>query len=344
MSETNRIKKLNTAELITFFRQMSYTLQAGISPAEGLAIMAEDTASEQSGQIFTLFQKNLDESGSFCRALKESGLFPAYAIHMLQIGEYAGCLDETTASLADYYEREEATRQSLKNAVTYPCVMIIIMLAVSGILVAKVLPVFQEVYHQLGSELTGIPLRLMTLGNVISRFGFPLILLLIILCCVYAVLISRGRATLPFSKKLYRDIHAARFAHSFSLLLRSGMGTDECLEMIYALTDHEPMKQKIQHCMQLASDGMEFTSALKESHIFSSMEAHMISVGFRSGVPDTVMKQLADTYQQRADERLGRMIAVLEPALVGMLSIIVGFILLSVMLPLIGVLSGINTY
>jgi type IV pilus assembly protein PilC len=70
----------------------------------------------------------------------------------------------------------------------------------------------------------------------------------------------------------------------------------------------------------------------------------MISVGFRSGVPDTVMKQLADTYQQRADERLGRMIAILEPALVGILSIIVGFILLSVMLPLIGVLSGISTY
>ena len=151
MSETSKFKKLNTSELITFFRQMSYTLHACISPAEGLAIMAEDTASEQSEQIFALFQKNLDESGSFCQALKNSHLFPAYAIQMLQIGEYAGCLEETTASLADYYEREDATRQALKNAVTYPCVMIVIMLAVSGILVAKVLPVFQEVYHQLGS-------------------------------------------------------------------------------------------------------------------------------------------------------------------------------------------------
>ncbi len=344
MSETSKFKKLNTSELITFFRQMSYTLHAGISPAEGLAIMAEDTASEQSEQIFALFQKNLDESGSFCQALKNSHLFPAYAIQMLQIGEYAGCLEETTASLADYYEREDATRQALKNAVTYPCVMIVIMLAVSGILVAKVLPVFQEVYHQLGSELTGIPLRLLGLGNAVSRFGFPLILLLIILCSVYAVLISRGHASLPFSKKLYRDIHTARFAHSFSLLLRSGMGTDECLEMICGLTDHEPLQKKMQQCRQLSSDGTEFTSALKDSHIFSSMESHMISVGFRSGVPDTVMKQLADTYQQRADERLGRMIAILEPALVGILSIIVGFILLSVMLPLIGVLSGISTY
>ena len=182
------------------FRQISYTLQAGISPAEGLC---DHGGRHRLGTVRTDFHTFSEKPGRirfFCQALKDSGLFPAYAVHMLQIGEYAGCLDETTASLADYYEREEATRQSLKNAVTYPCVMIVIMLAVSGILVAKVLPVFQEVYHQLGSELTGIPLRLMLLGNGIRRFGFPLILLLIILCCIYAVLISQGRAALPFSK------------------------------------------------------------------------------------------------------------------------------------------------
>ena len=110
----------------------------------------------------------------------------------------------------------------------------------------------------------------------------------------------------------------------------------------YKLTDYEPLKMKIQQCQEQMKEGETFPKALKEAHIFDGMQERLMIIGYETGAVDEVMEQAADLYQKQLQDQIQKMIAVLEPTLVGILCVIVGIILLSVMLPLVGIMAGIG--
>ncbi|MEG0108087.1 MAG: type II secretion system F family protein [Lachnospiraceae bacterium] len=125
-----------------------------------------------------------------------------------------------------------------------------------------------------------------------------------------------------------------------ALTLSSGLNSDQSLELAGTLVDDSHFQKRILDCQTLVSTGTDFSAALSESGIFSGIYARMVSVGFKTGSLDDVMKKIASQYEEEIDSSITRMIAILEPTLVAVLSIIVGVILLSIMLPLIGIMSN----
>ena len=117
-----------------------------------------------------------------------------------------------------------------------------------------------------------------------------------------------------------------------AMALKSGLDMDESLSLSEKLTDYEPLKMKIQQCQE----------QMKEAHIFDGMQERLMIIGYETGAVDEVMEQAADLYQKQLQDQIQKMIAVLEPTLVGILCVIVGIILLSVMLPLVGIMAGIG--
>lgn len=342
METTKKVTLLSNTELSGFFQQLSLILNSGISPYEGITIMWEDIDNPQGKALLLSIREQLELGSSLHSALKESGVFPAYALQMINIGEYTGTLDQVTASLADYYAREAQIQSEIKSAVTYPIIMIGIMIIIVGVLVVKVLPIFNQVYQQLGSEMTGISGNLLNLGYALEHYGLPAAAVLVLLLAVYALLVKRGRIKLPFSRVLYEDIAAFRFAAGLSLTLGSGLDANTGLSMLDELTEYEPMKDKIKACREMTENGTELTEALQNTGIFTGLYARLVSMGYRTGNTDKVMAQVAGKYQERVNERTRRLVGLLEPTLVAVLSILVGIILLSVMLPLLGVLTGMN--
>ncbi len=331
---------LSNAELAAFFGQMAMIQHSGIPSVEGITMMEEDASDEGTKTLLASIHQVIDETGSLHPALEASGVFPDYALNMIRIGELSGNLDEVMTSLSDYYEREDAIHKEIRSAVTYPLVMVGIMLAIVAILLIRVMPVFQQVYRQLGSDMTGLSGSLLHLGNFLGSYGYIILLILAVLGGLVFWMVRTRKVEIPFLRDFYEKIAAGRFASGMALTLSSGLDTDESLDMIIDLVNDARMGEKIKKCREMTAEGTEFSEALAQSGIFSGLYSRMISVGYRVGSVDTVMKKVAQRYQEETQDKISALISVIEPSLVALLSLVVGVILLSVILPLLGILSG----
>ena len=343
-------KKLSNEELITFCGQMALILKSGISSLEGIYIMEDGDVQTEGREILKEIREELEMCGMLYPAMKKTGVFPEYALHMTEIGEQTGRLDETEA-LAAYYQREEEILDEVKSAVTYPVAMLGMLLVIVAVLFIKVMPVFEQVYIQLGQEMTGVARQLLNIGGWMRQSAIVLVVLAVVILIIVFFVIFYKKAriefiskiqTIGFMKKIAWKRARTRFASGMAMALKSGLDMDESLSLSEKLTDYEPLKMKIQQCQEQMKEGETFPKALKEAHIFDGMQERLMIIGYETGAVDEVMEQAADLYQKQLQDQIQKMIAVLEPTLVGILCVIVGIILLSVMLPLVGIMAGIG--
>lgn len=351
MKGDNKKKLLSNQEMSMFCDQIAMILNAGISPMEGVSIMLEDATTQEGREILTAISDRCNLGESFYSSVEASGVFPKYALDMIQIGEQSGKLEEVMRSLAFHYKREENIALGIKNAVTYPLMIVAMMFIVILVLVIKVLPIFNDVFKQLGTEMTGLSKGMLDFGQAVSRYALVLIIVAVVLIIVFFILTktSSGKAALfGFLSKffatrgLYDKIASGRFASGMALTMNAGLDIDESLSMVENLVDNKNMKEKIEECKEKMSEGAPFAESLCETGIFSSMYSRMITVGYKTGSVDKVLEKIADGYEQEVDDRITNLISVLEPTLVIILSVIVCLILLSVMLPLMAIMSGIG--
>lgn len=344
------MKAFSDLELSSFCGQMALILKSGISSAEGLALMLQEAAPGDEKAVLESLLSNMQETGSLCRAMESAGLFPSYLLHMTEIGEETGTLDEVMEALQNHYDREDSIRKSIRSSVTYPMIMTGMMALVVVILLVKVMPVFNQVFIQLGTEMTGFSRLLLHMGGALSRYSAVFILLLVLIAGVilYGTRTRSGRklfyslgGRLPFTRSIYEELSSCRFAGAMGLMLKSGLNPERSMELAASLNEDPAFQRKLEACTKQMEDGAELSAALTDSGIFTGLYARMISIGSRTGSMDQVMEQLADLYQENIDTRMNNLLAVLEPTLVILLSLIVGVILLSVMLPLMGIMSGI---
>lgn len=138
---------LSLSEIAAFCSQIAMILKAGISMSEGMAIIEEDMKNPHGKAIMQQLHQSVDEGSTLHQAMASTGKFPKYVMDMTQIGETTGRLEEVMDSLNAYYEREEAIAQSIRSAITYPVIMLLMMVAVISVLVVKVLPIFNQVFR-----------------------------------------------------------------------------------------------------------------------------------------------------------------------------------------------------
>lgn len=351
MTTTAKLGKLKSNEISTFCRQMALLLRAGIAPADGIEILKEDSRDASGKKLLDAITQVLHSGEKFHVALEMSEAFPDYVIHMVTIGEESGNMDTVMESLADYYDREENIESNIKSAVSYPLIMVFMMLIVVLVLITKVLPIFEQVFAQLGTSMSGFAQSLLNLGNALNRYSIVMVILLVVIAVLFIYFSTTSAGRTNFKKimrkfaptrKLLTDIEIERFASGMVLTLSSGMDTYEGLSLVKKLADSDEMKNKIEQCRELLLDGDSFPEALEKTDIFTSFYSQMISVGFKSGSMDQAMKQVAERIEKETEKKIYSLISILEPTLVIILSLIVGMILLSVILPLMGIMTTIG--
>lgn len=342
-------KMLTNRELSSFCDQIAMILNAGIAPIEGISIMREDTTTTEGQEILGRISEQLDTGKSFHAGISAAGVFPKYALDMIEIGEQSGRLEEVMHSLSAYYEREENISENIKSAVTYPFVIIGMMMIVILVLIIKVLPVFNQVFIQLGTQMTGFSKTLLNLGTTISNYAmvFIIIVALCVLLYFFLLKIPAGQklwatfcAKSIFTRPIYDKIASGRFASGMALTMSSGLDTDQSLEMVSRLVDNSVLERKVNDCRHQISEGAGFADALVKAGIFSSIYSRMISIGYKTGSVEHVMAKIALGYEEEVDTKMNHLISILEPTLVIILSVVVCMILLSVMLPLMAVIGG----
>lgn len=344
------MQAFNNLETAAFCNQIALVLKSGISSTEGISIMLDDAEKEsERGILETILNKN-EETGSFYEALVSAGVFPEYMLNMVKIGEESGRLDEVMAKLAVHYEREDTIRKSIRSTISYPLVMIAMMVIVIVVLLVKVMPIFSAVFRQLGSEMTGLGKSLVNIGAAISNSSVILTVILALIAVVgfLAAKTKGGRkaarslgSKIKSIRKIMDSTAACRFADGMSLTLASGLTPDKCIDLAGKLNSDEVFAVKLNKCRQLVAEGEDLSKALHESGIFTGVFSRLASVGQKTGTMEESLSKIAEMYQEDVDTKINNMLAAMEPTLVIILSIVVGIILMSVMLPLIGIMAAI---
>ncbi|SFG42633.1 type IV pilus assembly protein PilC [Lachnospiraceae bacterium C7] len=343
MGKTLSKQKLSNPEITAFCRQIGMIVRAGLPTYVGLSILEEETRDKETKDFLNSIYEYMKDGAKLHEALEDSGVFPTYMVQMIKIGEETGHLEETLFSLGDYYEREEEIKTGIKSAVFYPFVMILVMLVVIIVLVSKILPVFSQIYAELGSELTGFASSLMNISRFLNKYMVALAFFLIA-CIIFVIILYKTDTgkTFLLGGRLSMLVSTSRFANCMYMALYSGLDVDRGLELSEKLIYNPHMLDKIRQCKEHIAQGETFAKSLVLANIFSDMYASWLTVGFTTGSMDEIMNEISRSYEEAASEEIHHFISLLEPCLVVILAILIGLVLISFMLPLLGILSSIN--
>ena len=340
--------KLTARELASFCGQMGMLLHSGISTAEGLHILCDESKTDTDREILNSLIHSIDENGSLSQAMEEAGCFPKSMTAYIKTGEETGCLDEIMKSLSDHYEQEQEISDQIRSAVIYPLIMLGMMAVVILVLLIKVLPVFQQVFQQMGMEMDGVSQGLLSGGNVISRYSVLFLILAAVLtgCVLFFSLTEKGRQKLrklvthlPVFREIPVAMDYSRLAQGLSLGLKSGLSPETTLQLTQALITQPELLSRVKKTSALLEEGEAFSKALTESGLFSGMEGQLVTVSFYSGTSDETLHTLSRQYTEKSVSLISQAVSVVEPTIVILLSLLVGLVLLSVMMPLLGILS-----
>lgn len=338
------------AELSYMCSQISWMLESAIPLEEGIAVICENTENPEQKQMLQHVCDLIAQNGSFSQSVDESGYFPPYMIHMVEIGKKTGKLDEVMVSLAIYYEREDQLLHQVKGALTYPLVLIFMIAVILGVLTNRILPVFLQVLDGLGDDYSAVSFHAVNLGIAAGHFAVVTMLLigLIILFILFLSGTPKGRAyslsiaiRLPFLTKIINLADSAQFASALSILLSSGYDISEALHLMPNILQNPRNLANAQKAALAVEGGTSLTIALQQTGLFTGVRFSMLRVGESTGNLEKVLNKIADKTNDEVMELISRKIAFIEPLLVGLVSVIIGTLLLSVMLPLIGIMSSI---
>lgn len=336
-------KLLSEAEISAFCQQVGMVVKAGLPTYYGISILRDEASDEHTKAFLTKIYEPMEKGMTLGDAIADLDAFPEYMIDMVRLGEETGRLEEVLDSLSNYYEREADIKASIRHAVTYPLIMSLMMLVVIVVIITQVVPVFSQIYEELGSSLTGTALLLMNISNILNKYMFAFIIAFLLLgLLVFAFSRTPLGKTIFQRKGLAMTIAASRFANCMYLALSSGLDTDRSLEMAEKLIDNPYMLEKIKMCKTHIKHGEGFVKSLLLSGIFSKVYSSVITIGYKTGSMDDVMKNISDAYEEETDNRLRHFISMLEPTLIIILSFFIGLILISFLLPLLGIMSSIG--
>lgn len=346
-----KTKKLSNAEVADFCNQLALLFSAGIPPYEAVTLMQEDIPNEQGKEILLTLHTYLKDGLTFHEALKATEVFPDYVTEMILLGEETGNLDIIAKKLAEYYDQQCQIISAVKNALSYPLIMVALMLLILVVLLSEVLPLFNQIFIQLGSELSGMAKQLMLIGSSLQSFISILVILILLLGITCAIIFSfeKGKRqifhflqTKFFTRNFLLQIAYSRFAACLSLVTMSGIDIFQGLILADQLVANEIMSQKIKLCKTYLSEGDFIYEALKKADIFKASQLRMLQIAYKSGSSDTALMKISDAYENETLDKIRRLLGMIEPTLVIVFSVIVGMILLSVILPLIGMMSNIG--
>jgi len=348
-AKKNKKERLTSQELSGFCAQVAMMMSSGMPLYDGMEAMARTYAGTPQADLFTRISTEVTMSGSLYSALKKEKVFPAYLTEMTGIGERTGRTEEIMNSLSNYYAREGRIRSAIRSAVTYPMLLAIMMALIVVVLIWKVMPVFRRVLGSMGVTLTASGNTLMNLGTTIAWVVLGLVVILAAASVVFALLMRTGKrdAALGFLLKIFRpaarlrrDLSASRVSSVLSMMLGSGFPLDEALELVPGILGDPLAAEEVRKIREQMGGGVSFGQALTSGELFDPLYSSMIRTGCDVGCADQVMSRVAAGYEERVEDGIAGLVSVIEPVIVGTLSVVIGCILLSVMLPMTGIIAS----
>ncbi len=339
-------KKIKTADLLIFTRQLSTIVSAGLPLLQGLDILAEQTEDESFAAVIDAVASNVESGQSFTEALKEfPRVFPDLYVSMVRAGEAGGDLDGVLLQLADYLESMEELRRRIKSAMTYPVVAFSMIILIAAGLIVWVVPQFAEIFASFGKQLPA-PTRILIAISETLRSWKALVFVGAFVGAIIAVRLygktAAGkynldalRLRLPVFGALLRKVAISRFTRTLSTLTRSGVAILQALEIVERTAGNEVFARAVKQAGDSVRSGETLAEPLARSEQFPAMVTRMISVGEKTGALETMLTKISDFYDSEVRATVDGLTSLIEPILIMMMGIVVGGIVVALFMPIL---------
>ena len=340
--------RLKTEETGALCMALAALFRAGIGAGDALSLMAQDEPDGALRALLTELSAEADAGASLASVFRDGDCLPPYACGLLEAGERVGRTEQVLEALAHHYERRGRMERRLRAAVFYPAVLLVVLLAVVAV---RVLPVFDDVYAQMGSRLTGVAGGLLILGQTLRRV-LPAALAVIAAGALAVLLAWKRPAAQGVLRRLLRKLSgssgvlgrldAARAAQALALGMSSGLTHEESAELAAVLVEETPVGGRCRDCARAVAAGETLSAALRKAEILPPSQCRLLEAGIRGGQGEAVMDAIAVRLLDESEEALESAAGRIEPVLVLVTAVLAGAILLTVMLPLLHILSALG--
>ncbi len=337
--------RVKAKDLAQAFRQLATLLEAGIPLVSSLSALIDQCGNALLRKTLTQIRERVKEGSSLADALaSHPDLFPGLFVGMVRAGEVSGTLGLTLGRWADFSEHQVALRQRIRAALTYPVFMFIIGLGVLFFLMAFVVPTVTKIFADLGQALPWPTLILISVSGFLGRFWWALAGAAAILALwarkalrseAGGFFSDRVKLRIPLGGKLHLKLAVSRWSRTLGTLLGGGLPLLQALEFSGEVTGNRLIRQALALARDRVREGAELALSLKPSGLFPSVVLEMVSVGEKSGELAKMLEKVAVSLENEAESDLRGLVALLEPVMILIMGVGVGFIALSILLPIL---------
>ncbi|MEG1482217.1 type II secretion system F family protein [Clostridium sp.] len=336
--------KITQKDLSILCRELYFSLSSGITILDSLSIVKDQLENKRLENILNNVFRDVEKGKMISEAFSKFKDMPSLFIYMLKVGEATGRLDEIMEDLSDFYDKQYKQERKIKNALIYPKFLISFSLVIVSILIAYVVPIF--VSNLLASE-EKLPMPtevVIWISNFIQNKWIYLLSFTLIIILLKRFILDKNKRFIFLRDKyitkskvigfVSKQIMTARFARTFSILFAGGISVISCMEISANVIGNEYIKYKLMRSRDLINNGSTIGEALATQNIFPKMLVQSIKVGEEAGSVDKILKKASNFYDSEANFALDRFTNLIEPTMIVVLALIVGFVVLSLVLPM----------
>jgi type IV pilus assembly protein PilC len=344
---------VSSKDLQIFTRQLATMIDAGLPLVQCLDILASQAPNKQFAKILFAVKSSVEQGTTFSDALrKHPKVFDELYVNLVAAGEVGGILDTILGRLATYIEKAVKLKNQLKSAMYYPAGILIVAVAVIIIMLTKVIPTFEKMYHDMGNhELPGPTQVVIKISHAfLDRWylfaggGFAFVTGIIMLRRTEGGREQTDRLLLriPVIGPTLRKIVVARFTRTLGTLLASGVPILDALDICAKTAGNRIVQNAIYRTRARISEGHDMAGPLGDTKVFPSMVTQMIGVGEQTGAMDQMLQKIADFYEEEVDTAVASLTSLIEPVMMAFLGVVVGGLIIAMYLPIFKLASNIE--
>jgi len=342
-------ERVKLKELSVFSRQLSVLIDAELPLIQSLNILAEQTKNKYFTKVITTVREDVEAGSTLNQAMRKfPKAFDDLYCNLIASGEQSGSLDIMLRRLAEFIEKIVKWRSKVKQAMIYPSAIVSFAILVAIFLLWKVIPVFAQIFLELGAELPGLTAVIIALSQFVQKYIIFIFLGLIALVVGFTYfrrtqqgrwIVDRWLLKLPLFGDILRKVAISRITRTLSTLVAGGVPMLESLRITSTTSGNVVLEASVMQARQLVSEGKSLTESFRETGQFPFMLTQMVSVGEATGTLDEMLTKLADFYDEEVDNAVSALLSILEPILMIVVGGMVGALVVSMYLPIFSLMQ-----
>lgn len=341
-------------DMAIFCRQFRSILKAGVPVATVLSMLAQQTENAKLVTAIREMQADIEKGNTLAASMRKyPRIFSNMLANMIAAGEESGNLEESLRQMEDWFDKAQRTKGAVGKAMVYPCVLIVVMVVVLIVMMVKIIPSFLTTFTEMNMELP-LPTRMvMAASDWFVQWWWLLSILLIglVVSGIFFNRTDRGKhffgwfmRKIPVVKTLTVRSESATFCRTLSLLLGSGLGLTESLDLVAMNMGNIYFKEAVVTCRSMVSQGWTLNASLRDTGMFPPMVCNLVGIGEETGDLQEMLSKTADYYDQEVEDATQSLLALMEPAVMLFLAVFVVILVLAIFLPMLNMTKAYDQY